>query len=191
MAEFVYMLFFFTCRYFIKYLKCNRNSVVFIKNNYRMETDISNNIIHDNSITRQDKNIEKPSILLLSSLFFITNIVTAYFNEQYLYSFLFFILTITSLVVHYNDNFYTNVIDKIAVLSIVLYGGYVLCNKINTNKWLNLLIIIVAFLLCIYLYIYGFIVKEYCFCDKKCIAENYHFVMHVISSIGHHFIIYL
>uniref|UniRef100_A0A6C0DN44 Uncharacterized protein n=1 Tax=viral metagenome TaxID=1070528 RepID=A0A6C0DN44_9ZZZZ len=156
-----------------------------------METDISNNIIHDNSITRQDKNIEKPSILLLSSLFFITNIVTAYFNEQYLYSFLFFILTITSLVVHYNDNFYTNVIDKIAVLSIVLYGGYVLCNKINTNKWLNLLIIIVAFLLCIYLYIYGFIVKEYCFCDKKCVAQTYHFVMHVISSIGHHFIIYL
>uniref|UniRef100_A0A6C0DMA0 Uncharacterized protein n=1 Tax=viral metagenome TaxID=1070528 RepID=A0A6C0DMA0_9ZZZZ len=35
MAEFVYMLFFFTCRYFIKYLKCNRNSVVFIKNKYK------------------------------------------------------------------------------------------------------------------------------------------------------------
>jgi|Laugresbdmm110sn_2_1035109.scaffolds.fasta_scaffold69952_1 hypothetical protein len=156
-----------------------------------MERDISNNIIHDNSTTRQDKNIEKPSILLLSSLFFITNIVTAYFNEQYLYSFLFLILTITSLIVHYNDNFYTNVIDKIAVLTVVLYGGYVLCNKINTNKWLNFLIIIVAFLLCIYLYIYGFIVKEYCFCDKKCIAQNYHFVMHVVGSIGHHFIIYL
>jgi hypothetical protein len=44
-----------------------------------METDISNNIIQDNCIKSQDKNIQKPSILLLSSLFFVTNILTAYF----------------------------------------------------------------------------------------------------------------
>lgn len=156
-----------------------------------METDISNNIIQDNCIKSQDKNIQKPSILLLSSLFFVTNILTAYFSEQYLYSFLFFILTITSLIVHYRDNYYTNVIDKIAVLSIVLYGGYMLFYKITTDKWLNCLMIIITFLICVYLYIYGFIVKEYCFCDKKCIADTYHVIMHIISSIGHHFIIYL
>jgi hypothetical protein len=149
-----------------------------------MELDPSNNI-------HQNKKIEEYNILLLSCSIFITNVSTAYFNEQYLYSFLFFILTITSLLVHYNDNFYTNIIDKIAVLSIVLYGGYMLYNKININKWLNLLIIIVSFMLCIYLYIYGFFVKEYCFCDNKCSAKKYHFIMHVISSIGHHFIIYL
>lgn len=130
-------------------------------------------------------------ILMASSLFFITNAVTAFLNEYYLYSFLFFNLTLTSLIVHYNDNVYTNVIDKLAVVSIVLYGGYVLYNKINTIKWLNLFAIIISFLFCIYLYIYGFIVKEYCFCHETCVSQKYHFIMHVISSIGHHFIIYL
>ena len=156
-----------------------------------METDISNNIVQDDYGKHQNKNIPKSRVLLFSSLFFVTNILTAYYSEQYLYAFLFFILTITSIIVHYRDNYYTNVIDKIAVLSIVLYGGYVLCCKINIEKWLNCFIIIFAFLICIYLYIYGFIVKEYCFCDKECNSEKYHFIMHVISSIGHHFIIYL
>jgi len=156
-----------------------------------METELSNDIVDDKYSKHQNKIPQKPNILLLSSLFFVTNTLTAYFSEQYLYSFLFFALTTTSLIVHYRDNYYTNVIDKIAVSSIVLYGGYKLFHKINTEKWLNCLMIIIAFLICIYFYIYGFIVKEYCFCDKKCIAEKYHFIMHVVSSIGHHFIIYL
>jgi len=156
-----------------------------------MEKDLSNNIIDDNYNANKDKYIQPSRILLLSSLFFITNMVTAFLNEHYLYSFLFGILTTTSVTVHYNDNVYTNIIDKIAVLSIVLYGGYVFYNKINTNKWMNFFAIIITFLLCIYLYIYGFIVKQYCFCDEKCVAQRYHFVMHMISSIGHHFIIFL
>ena len=145
-----------------------------------MEMNISNNILHD-----------KSRILLLSSLFFVTNILTAYYCEQYFYSFLFFILTITSLIVHHEDNYYTNVIDKIAVLSIVLYGGNVLCNKMNRENLFYCFIIVITFLLCIYLYIYGFIFKKYCFCDEKCTSQKYHFIMHIISSIGHHFIIYL
>ena len=95
-----------------------------------------------------------PKILMASSLFFITNAVTAFLHEYYLYSFLFLNLTATSLIVHYNDNVYTNVIDKVAVLSIVLYGGYVLYNKINTNKYFNLFAIIISFLFCIHLWFY-------------------------------------
>lgn len=53
------------------------------------------------------------------------------------------------------------------------------------------LIIILTFLGCIYFYIYGFITNKYCFCDEKCIAQKYYFIMHFISSIGHHFIIFL
>ena len=137
------------------------------------------------------KSIETPSILLLSSLFFVTNAARAFFNEHYLYSFLFSILTTTSLVVHYNDNIYTNLIDKGAVLSIVIYGGYVTFTNISADKWIHCFAIMVTFFLCVYLYVYGFIVNEYCFCEEKCIAQKYHFVMHVISSIGHHFIIFL
>lgn len=62
---------------------------------------------------------------------------------------------------------------------------------ITIDKWIHCFAIMVTFLLCTYLYVYGFIVNEYCFCQEKCIAQKYHFIMHVISSIGHHFIIFL
>jgi hypothetical protein len=88
---------------------------------------------------RQNKNMQKCSILFYSSLFFITNAITAFLKEYYLYSFLFCILTTTSLIVHSNDNIYTNLIDKTAVVSIVLHGGYTLYNKININKCLNII----------------------------------------------------
>ena len=131
------------------------------------------------------------NILVLSSLFFITNTATAFIKEYYVYSFLFGLLTTTSLVVHSNDNIYTNVIDKMAVSSIVICGAYTLYNKIHIDNWLNCSIVIIAFVLCIYLYIYGFINKKYCFCDDKGVAKKYHCVLHVKSSVGHHIIIFL
>ena len=138
-----------------------------------------------------ETNISAPNILVVSSLFFTTNVLSAFYKEYYLYSFLFFILTITSLTVHHTNNIYTNIIDKIAVLSIILYGGCLLCSKLNTSNWINLFVIILTFLLCLHLYVYGFIVKQYCFCNEKDVAQRYHFSMHIISSVGHHFIIYL
>ena len=140
---------------------------------------------------RQNKNMQKCSILFYSSLFFITNVITAFLREYYLYSFLFCILTTTSLIVHSNDNIYTNFIDKTAVLSIVIHGGYSLYIKININKCLHCSIIIITFLSCVYFYIYGFFTQKYCFCHEKCIAQKYHFIMHIIGSMGHHFIIFL
>jgi len=81
------------------------------------------------------KNLVAPpvptSIMIYSSLFFLTNSVTAFLHEYYLYSGLFFILTVTSVVVHTHDNLYTNLIDKVAVSSIVLYGGYILHSKLH------------------------------------------------------------
>ena len=138
-----------------------------------------------------DESNDNPNILLFSSLFFITNAAAAFYYEYYLYSTLFVILTITSLIVHYNDNMYINIIDKLAVLSIVFYGAYLFYTKINVDKLSMCIVIFSTFLLCIYFYIYGFITKKYCFYDEKCIAQKYHFIMHRIASVGHHFIIFL
>jgi hypothetical protein len=135
--------------------------------------------------------LQNPNILIYSSLFFITNVITAFLNKYYLYSLLFCILTITSLIVHCNDNSFTNFIDKIAVSTIVLYGAYMLYNKINSNNYYSCLVIIVTFLYCIYFYIYGFLTKKFCFCEQISISQKYHFIMHIVASIGHHFIIFL
>lgn len=158
----------------------------------KYKINFSNNFIfYYNFNKNKDKIIVKLNILFYSFLFFTTNSITAFLNKYYLYSFLFCILTTTSLIVHSKDNIYTIFIDKISILSIVLYGLYMFYNKININQFVNCSIIIILFLFCIYIYIYGFFVKKYCFCNQKSITEKYHFVLHFISSIGHHFIIYI
>jgi len=133
----------------------------------------------------------KRSILLFSSLVFITNIMTTFYKEYYLYSLLFLILTTTSVIVHSNDNIYTNLIDKFAVSCIVVYGARVLLNKANLDKFFDLFIIVSLFLITIYFYVYGYFTKQYCFCNEMSVAKKYHCALHVISSIGHHFITFL
>jgi aminopeptidase-like protein len=69
------------------------------------------------------------SILIFSSLLFITNVLSAFYKKYYIYCFLFLGLTITSIMYHYNKNSYSSVIDKVFVLAVVLYGGYMLYVK--------------------------------------------------------------
>ena len=153
------------------------------------------------------KNIVAPpvptSIMIYSSFFFLMNSVTALLHEYYVYSSLFFILTVTSIVVHTHDNLYTNLIDKVAVSTIVVYGGYMLhsklhgiesmqtCDEIQSGLGVGIVIVFIAFLFCVYVYVYGFLTDNYCFCHDKCVAHRFHFLMHVMSSIGHHAIIFL
>jgi membrane protein DedA with SNARE-associated domain len=77
-----------------------------------------------------------------------------------------------------------------AVFSIVLYGGYLFYKKtIQVSDQPNLIlsaIIVATFLATICLYYGG-----YCFHEDKNEADWYHSLMHILSSIGHHFIIIL
>ena len=110
---------------------------------YYIEIDPSSNLICD------DKTPTKLSILCYSCLVFITNAIAAFFKEYYLYSFLFFILTITSIIFHSYNNIYTNVIDKIAILSIVFYGSYILYNKrlVENRSKIRIFVIIMSIII--------------------------------------------
>lgn len=128
-----------------------------------------------------------------SSLIFLTNIIIAYSYEDYCYSVLFFMLLITSLIVHSNDNVYTNLIDKAVIFCIVFYGAYIFFNKckdINSIYHIIFSIIIVGtFLLTVYLYCYGYFYKKYCFCEDEENAKLCHSFMHLVGSFGHNFIV--
>ena len=126
------------------------------------------------------------NLLLISSLFFVTNAVTAYYKQYYLYAFLFAGLTTTSLLVHAAHT--AKAVDKIFILSIVLYGGHLLYQKDNLSHILSVMLL---FLLVIFLYIYGYAVDQYCFHPDLCTANRYHCLLHLASSIGHHLIILL
>ena len=130
-------------------------------------------------------------LLMYSSLIFITNVVTAFYKKYYIYSFLFLCLTITSLIFHYNNNIYTNILDKIFVFAVVFYGGNMLYHKTTTDNQISVLLIVITFISCIFLFIYGYYVKDYCYHPDKHVANKYHSILHIISSLGHHLITFL
>jgi len=130
-----------------------------------------------------------------SSIVFITNSILALYYNYLVYSLLFFILVITSLIVHSNNNIYALVIDKIAIFAIAFYGGYLFfekCKHITTTSQIILAIITVyTFLATIYLYYYGYMNNTYCYHEDKCIGNLYHSLLHVIASVGHNIIVIL
>ncbi len=137
------------------------------------------------------ENTDFSLLLVFSSFIFTTNRLTTCYKKYYIYCFLFFFLTITSLIFHYNTNIYTNILDKTAILSIVSYGGYLLYNKTTTANQNQIVLIVATFLLCIFLFFYGYFFNVYCYHPDKCVGNNYHVALHIISSLGHHLITFL
>ena len=102
----------------------------------------------------------------------------------------------TSILVHSNNNIYTLLLDKVSILGIVCYGGYLFYNSLtpitsNLNDKIMPVLIILTFLLTIYLYYYGYMYNKYCYDEDKDIANLYHSLLHIISSVGHHLILHL
>ncbi len=132
-----------------------------------------------------------------SSFVFIINLILAYYYEYYFYSSIFALLFTTSLIYHSTYNIYTNILDKIPICLIVFYGGWLFYNKLikmsnfYTNNLVIIVIIITTFLSTIYLYFYGYLYNNYCFCDDNIISNYYHSFLHVLSSVGHICIIIL
>jgi hypothetical protein len=141
---------------------------------------------------KSQKNKCKTNILFWSSLVFVTNMFVAFWRKYYLYSLFFACLTISSLVVHSHNTIVTNSIDKVCIASIVVYGGYLFykkLSKINIYNSIHYMMCVLTFLFTIWVYIYGFLTCQYCFCGNSEWENIWHSIMHIVASIGHHFII--
>jgi hypothetical protein len=162
-----------------------------------MNTDIKNLNID---------NEPKCSICVYSSLIFVTNVFSALYYNHYFYAFLFLCLTITSVVHHTYNTFYTGIIDKIPVYAVILYGGFIFYDKyikelikdlntdLNTTSSktnIKAALIVSTFLSVVFLYTYGYLTDNYSFHTSHSVSQMYHGLLHIISSIGHHFIISL
>jgi hypothetical protein len=125
-----------------------------------------------------------------SSFIFIINSTVAYYYEYYIYSAIFAILFITSIIYHSTYNIYTNLLDKISIGLVVSYGGWLFYDKIvksefSYKKYILSTAIVTTFLSTIYLFYYGYCFNKYCFCEDAIIANYCHSFLHLISSIGH------
>lgn len=134
---------------------------------------------------------EISELLLCSSVVFITNVLSSYYYGDYVYCMLFCSLTGSSLMFHYNKNIYTNVIDKVCILGVVSYGGYVLYNKSTPEKIIHVSFAVFSFMVTIFIFFYGYWVKDYCYHPDRHIGDKYHCMLHIVSSIGHHLVLVL
>lgn len=130
---------------------------------------------------------------LFSSFIFLTNVLNNYIHNEFEYAFIFFCLFITSIIFHYSKTFYSHIIDKLSIIIVVLYGGYVYYKKITTSTEINWAryVPILCFFLTIYLFLYGYLTDSYCFNNDCETANIYHSLLHVVSSVGHHAIVML
>jgi len=124
------------------------------------------------------------NILVFSSLIFITNCVTCFIYKKIIHCILFLILTCSSILVHYDDNIITNIFDKIVIIFVFINGLVIFFNNSNKN-----IFIVLTFLFVVFVYIYGYVSNKYVFDKDDEISKKYHFLMHLIGSIGHHLIV--
>ena len=125
------------------------------------------------------------SLMTYTSCVFLINVAVCYLYEYYVYSALFFTLFVTSIIYHTNGQLaYSYIADKIAILAVVFYGGYMFYNK--HQEWSAYHFISIAtFLGAITLYYLGYIQNRFCFDCDKMTADFYHGLIHFISCIGH------
>jgi len=164
-------------------LSKNKTKISVIILRYKMDEEIENISAHCN-------------YCIYSSFVFLTNVLAGIYFKQYLYAFLFLLLTYTSIVHHSSKTQLTNILDKIALYSIIFYGGYkfytsIITTKVSSKIIIKYIFIVTTFLSVIYLYLYGYLTNNYVFHHEYKMSQFYHVLMHLISSFGHHIIIAL
>lgn len=164
-----------------------------VKTNKHVKFDLSQNktFIIDNEFSSIYLYETIPFITILSSLLFLTNSSFAFFKKNYLYATGFLFLTITSLLFRLYANEYTLLIDKTAILAVVLYGAYIFLKNLGNVSKLLLTAIASTFIATIILYYYGYTANRFCFDQDIYIAENYTALLYILSSIGHNMLIML
>ena len=127
-----------------------------------------------------------------SSFIFSTNVFVGLLTANYVYCVLFATLFLTSLRVHslqVNSNNYIaiNLLGKLVIFLIFLYGGHRLLQKRYMTPWgiTKAIIIAMTCLFVIWIYCYGYLTNDLCFHHVPEFAAIYHVFMHVVGSLGH------
>jgi len=83
-----------------------------------------------------------------------------------------------------------NLLDKLVIFLIFLYGGYRLYEKRYMTWWgiAKMCIIVSTCLFVVWVYCYGYLTGDLCFHPVKEIGAIYHVFMHIVGSLGHNMI---
>lgn len=126
-------------------------------------------------------------VLILSSLSFLSNVAAALHKEEYKYAACFYFLTVTSILQHGLQGYYTKVLDDLAIVGVVSYGSYFFYKK--QKSYMTITVVSTLFLSTVVLYNIGKITDGFCFHPDLKISNFWHVLMHLFASLGHHIIL--
>ena len=124
-----------------------------------------------------------------TSFAFLTNALVNFTSGYPLYALLFATLFKTSILWRLYPSTATFILDKLAVNAVVAYGGYTLYQRLPDLSYAWIALIVSTFAATIYLFYYGYLTQTYCYDKRKTTQLNYHSLLHLISSLGHHLIV--
>ena len=127
-------------------------------------------------------------LLCFTSTFFATNVIVGLYLGYHVYALLFFILMCTSLIYHSTHHTVIKKIDRMAVITVAIYGAYMMYHKQMFDPSLCHALIILCFLFCVVMYEYGGRIQQFCFDPNPFVSLFYHACMHLVGSVSHHFI---
>lgn len=116
-----------------------------------------------------------------SSVLFIFNAGLCWYYAEYAYAVIFAALTCTSLAFHYDPtNPWASAADKLAVLAVVVYGGYRFGSK-HSGQWTPVeMAVLATFGVCLALFFW-----PGQFCHDPEWGDAWHAILHGVSSAGH------
>ena len=129
----------------------------------------------------ENTNIFYPCVY--SSIFYLIISIIAYYYKEFILSFTLFFLFLTSVNYHTNRNKINFIMDFFFVFLTITYTGYVLLNKMfkmsfKNKRFILSIFSLLAFFITAFIYFY-----EKFFCDVFYICENFHAILHFISSV--------
>ena len=127
-------------------------------------------------------------LLCFTSTFFATNVIVGLYLGYNIYALLFFILMCTSLINHSTYHPTIHKLDRMAIISVGIYGAYTMYQKQMWNVSFSNALILFSFLFCVAMYEYGAHTQQFCFDPNPFLSLFYHACMHLVGSVSHHFI---
>ena len=127
-------------------------------------------------------NLSNINLNAKTSFFFLTNMIHLLFKPDDIYFYSWCILFITSIVRHQTKYPFTLIIDKIMVYNVIFQGGMRYLKFFDYDY--NDVVVLILFMLVIIIYhIEMNYIKSYN------TQISMHCIVHLLASIGHHFII--
>ena len=134
--------------------------------------------------------VKSVSICVLSSTLFLLNAAICWHYGLRIYSELFVVLTATSVLYHTNPSSRIyNILDKLAVLAVVLYGGYTFYDNWAKYTQPARTLVIATFASTIVLFSGGYAFGVLCY--DPVWNNVWHSILHGISVLGHALIVVL